>query len=81
MRAKVENRKNLVRDLNNRALLFVDKEELKNYKQKINIENKYNKITKEVTLLKNEIKEIKNNMNTIISLLKENNPNEKSEND
>jgi hypothetical protein len=81
MRAKVENRKNIVRDLNNRALLFIDKEELKNYKQKINLENKYNKLSKELTHVKNDLRILKDDLKSMISLLKENLSDEKGQND
>lgn len=81
MRAKFENRSDIVRDMNSKAILYVNKEKLQEYKSNKNIVNKYNNLSKEVYNIKNEIYNLKNTLTDFIKCVKENIHNEKSKND
>jgi hypothetical protein len=81
MRAKVKDKDYLERDMNNNALLFINKEELKEYKNKKQSLKKIQNLDKNYTILKKEMFELKNEVKSILHLLKENFKNEKSEND
>lgn len=81
MRAKFEDRSDIVRDLNNKAILYVNREKLQEYKNKNNINAKYNGLTKEVIGIKNEIKELKKNISDLMNFIKENLVNENGKND
>lgn len=81
MRAKVKDKDYLERDMNNNALLFINKEELKEYKNKKQSLKKIQNLDKNYTMLKKEVFELKNEVKSILHLLKENFKNEKSEND
>ena len=81
MRAKFENRSDIVRDINNKAILYVNKEKLLEYKANKNILNKQNLLSKEIYGIKKEIHNIKDVLNDFIKCIKENIQNEKSKND
>ena len=77
MRAKFENRSDIVRDMNSKAILYVNKEKLQEYKFNKNIVNKYNNLSKEVHSIKNDIYSLKNTLTDFIKCIKENFQNEK----
>ena len=77
MRAKFENRSDIVRDMNSKAILYVNKEKLQEYKSNKNIVNKYNNLSKEVRSIKNNIDTLKNTLTDFIKCVKENIHNEK----
>lgn len=81
MRAKFEDRSDIVRDLNNKAILYVNREKLQEYKNKNNINAKYSGLTKEMIGMKNEIKELKKNISDLMNFIKENLVNENGKND
>jgi len=81
MRAKFENRSDIVRDMNSKAILYVNKEKLQEYKSSKNVLNKYNRLSKEVYSIKNEINNLKSTLNDFIKCIKENINNEKSKDD
>jgi hypothetical protein len=81
MRAKFENRSDIVRDMNSKAILYVNKEKLQEYKSNKNIVNKYNNLSKEVRSIKNNIDTLKNTLTDFIKCVKENIHNEKGKND
>lgn len=81
MRAKFENRSDIVRDMNSKAILYVNKEKLQEYKSNKNIINKYNNLSKEVYNIKKEINTLTNTLTYFIKCVKENIHNEKGKND
>lgn len=81
MRSKFENRNDIQRDIHSKAILFVDKEKLEEYKNKNNINNKFNFLSKEIINLKKDYKKINSNLSEILTCLKEILNNEKGKND
>lgn len=72
---KVEGYTHYYRDPNSKAIIITDDTKRQNYlNQKRSIEHNlqnYNTINKEVTILKNEVSEIKSSINHLIDLVKE----------
>jgi len=81
MRAKFENRSDIVRDTKTKAILYINKEKLMEYKTKKNLQNKYNGLAKEINIIKNEMKSLKSTLNEFITCIKENLKNENGKND
>ena len=54
MKAKFENRTDIIRDIKNKAILYTNKEKLLEYKKNQNIINKQNKLSKEVINIKKD---------------------------
>jgi len=71
MKANFENRSDIIRDMNNKAILYVNKEKLLDYKSKKELTNKYDNLTSDINNIKNEIKDLKNNLKELISCMKE----------
>lgn len=78
MKAKFENRTDIIRDIKNKAILYTNKEKLLEYKKNQNIINKQDKLSKEVINIKKDLKEIQTCLNEILTYMKENSHNEKS---
>lgn len=81
MRAKFENRSDIVRDIKNKAILYINKEKLMEYKAKKNLQNKYSVLTKEINIMRDEIKSLKSTLNEFLTCMKENIKNENGKND
>jgi len=81
MRAKFENRSDIVRDMNSKAILYVNKEKLLEYKSNKNLINKHNRLSKDIYNIKSEIKELKKTINDFLQSMKENFKNEDRKND
>jgi len=81
MRAKFENRNDIERDIHTKAVLYTDKEKLNQYKNKINTNNKFNFLSKEIINIKKDFKQIKSDLSEVLTCLKEILENEKSKND
>lgn len=78
MKAKFENRTDIIRDVKNKAILYTNKEKLLEYKKNQNMINKQNKLSKEVINIKKDIKQIQLCLDEILKYMKENIQNEKS---
>lgn len=65
----VIDRPDLIRDSNTNAILYTDKQKLEEYKNKNNFIQKHKNISKEIFYIKEDLKDIKENLNKLINFI------------
>jgi hypothetical protein len=65
----VIDRPDLIRESCSNAILYTDKQKLEEYKSKNNLIQKHKNISKEIFYIKEDLKDIKENLNKLINFI------------